>query len=155
MSSTSREKYLEQEVLSAPPQKLQLLLIEAAIRQITKARLLWSQPQTAAAGQAIVRAQGMLTQMLAGLHPDRSQPLVRRVAAVYSFVIKSLAKAYLQQNEEALADALRVLEIERETWRQVCQELGNQKPTSIAAPHFGHVPQGVMQTPTERLSLEA
>jgi flagellar secretion chaperone FliS len=156
MNSTSREQYLEQEVLSASPQKLQLLLVEGAIRQAKKAQLLWAQSQDTTARQSIVRAQEIVTQMLAGLQSDRSQPLVRCMAAIYSFIIKALAKGYLQRDELSLAKALRVLEIERETWRQVCQQLSNQKSTgSIAAPHIGHLPQGIIHEHFDRFSWEA
>ena len=100
--------------------------------------------------------QEIVTQMLAGLQSDRSQPLVRHMAAIYSFIIKSLAKGYLQRDEASLADALRVLEIERETWRQVCQQLGNRKfAGSISAPHISHLPQGISHEHSDRFSLEA
>jgi flagellar protein FliS len=156
MSTINRDQYLEHEVLSAPPQKLQLLLIEAAIRQGKKAQHLWSQSQDVAARQALVRAQEIVTQMLAGLQADRTHPLVRRVAAVYSFIIRGLAKAYLQHDEPSLTDAIRILEIERETWRQVCQQLANRQTAPIAPrPHFSHLPAGLNHEKTPGLSLEA
>jgi flagellar secretion chaperone FliS len=156
MSFSGRDHYLEQEILSASPQKLQLLLIEGAIRQANKAQLFWLQSQDSQARQAIVRAQEIVAQMLAGLQSDRSQILVRRVAAVYSFIIKSLAKAYLQHDERALAEALQILEIERETWRQVCQQFNNQKSSGrTAAPHFSHLPNAVRHEISGGLSLEA
>jgi flagellar secretion chaperone FliS len=155
MKSKSHDVYLEQEVLSAAPQKLQLLLIETAIRQVNKTALLWEQSQDTEAGQAIVRTQEIMTQLLAGLDADRTKPLVNRVAAVYSFIIRSLAKAYLQRDQAALNDALRLLNIERETWQQVCQQLGNRKPTlSPVAPHFAH-PGGIRHESAAGFSLEA
>jgi flagellar secretion chaperone FliS len=137
---SSRHKYLEHEVLSAAPQKLQLLLIEGAIRHTQRAKMLWHE-NSEAAGEAIVRAQEIVAQLLAGLSPDRSQQLVGRLAAVYTFVFRTLTAAHLQQTEQSLDDALRVLEIERETWRQVCQQLGTDRTEiSPGAPHFGMSP---------------
>jgi flagellar protein FliS len=156
MSSTGRDHYLEHEILSAAPQKLQLLLIEAAIRQAKKAQHFWSQSQDTAARQALVRAQEIVAQMLAGIQPDQSQPLVRRVVAVYSFIIRALAKAYLQHDKLSLADALRVLEIERQTWQQVCQQLSNRQTASSAPPpHISHLPGRLSQEKTQGVSLEA
>ncbi|HEY2882167.1 MAG TPA: flagellar export chaperone FliS [Pirellulales bacterium] len=125
MPINSRDHYLEHEVLSAAPQKLQLMLLEAAIRHARTAKLMWSQQRDEAAGDAIERAQQIIAQLLGGLHPEDKQPLVRRVAAIYSFVFRSLGTARMQRDEATLDAALRILEIERETWRQVCQQLGS------------------------------
>jgi flagellar secretion chaperone FliS len=155
MSRPSHEHYLEQEVLSAAPQKLQLLLIEAAIRQAKRAQQFWSS-QPSAASRALVQAQEIMTQLLHGLSADRSQPLVKRVAAVYAFIIRALAGAYLRRDEAALIDALRIMEIERETWRQVCQQLASHAgSTTTRAPHFGQAASPSTAESTTGLSWEA
>jgi flagellar protein FliS len=151
---SARHKYLEHEVLSAAPQKLQLLLIEGAIRHTQRAKMLWHE-NSEAAGEAIVKAQEIVAQLLAGMSPDRSQPLVGRLAAVYTFVFRTLSAAHLQQTEQSLDDALRVLEIERETWRQVCQQFGiSTSAAPLAAPHFDNRAASVDQSSTG-LSFEA
>ncbi len=95
-------------------------------------------------------AQEIVAQLLAGLAPDRRPPLLRKVAAVYTFVFRSLAIAHLQQNEKSLDDALRVLEIERETWRDVCQHLGSE----LGAPHFAKPNAPADQESSSRVSFE-
>ena len=81
--------------------------------------------------------QAIVIQLLSGLSRDRSQPLVDRVAAVYAFIVRELAKAHLQRDHAALEGVLRVLEVERETWWQVCQQLSGQETAkNPAAPHF-------------------
>ena len=133
----SHEKYREHETLSAPPQKLQLLLIEAALRQGHRVKQHWAQADDDAARKAIQRMQAIVIQLLSGLSRDRSQPLVDRVAAVYAFIVRELAKAHLQRDHSALEGVLRVLEVERETWWQVCQQLSGQETAkNPAAPHF-------------------
>ena len=133
----SHEKYREHETLSAPPQKLQLMLIDAALRQGNRAKQHWAHADDDGARKAIQRIQAIVIQLLSGLSRDRSQPLVARVAAVYAFVIRELAKAHLQRDQAALDGVLRVLEIERETWWQVCQQLSGQETAkNHSAPHF-------------------
>jgi hypothetical protein len=65
------------------------------------------------------------------------------------FLYRTTVEAQLQRDPNKLADVLRVLEIERETWRKVCEQLGSSRLPAIAipAPHAGAV--------TNRLSLEA
>ncbi len=117
------QQYMEHEVLTAPPEKLHLMLIQGAMRFIRQAQRAWEQNQDELACESIIRAQEILGEMLAGLRPEQNRPLVSKVAAVYMFVFRSLIQAQLSRDQEALQDALRVLSIEEETWRQVCQQL--------------------------------
>jgi len=148
----SHEKYLEHEILSAPPQKLQLLLIDAALRHGQRAKKCWGNSNDEAARRAIEQMQAIVMQLLNGLASDNSQPLVRRVAAVYAFVAGELAKAHLQRDEEALDGVIRVLQIDRETWWQVCQQLGASSNSASAAPHFAKTPEA---TTASTFSLDA
>jgi flagellar secretion chaperone FliS len=137
----SHEKYLEHEILSAPPQKLQLLLIDAALRHGHRAKNSWGDNNEEAARRAIEQMQAIVMQLLNGLAADNSQPLVRRVAAVYAFLVRELAKAHLQRDQESLDGVIRVLQIERETWWQVCQQMGTSSNSASAAPHFAKTPE--------------
>jgi flagellar protein FliS len=149
----SHRHYLEQEVLTASPEKLQLLLIEGAIRHGQRAKLLWSQSENEAAGEALVRMQEIISQIIAGLSHDRSQPLVRQMAAIYAFLVRALGSAHRRRDEKSLDDALHVLSIERETWRQVCQQ-APAEPARPAAPHFAPHSNHA-DSASERLSFEA
>ena len=55
------------------------------------------------------------------------------VAGVYLFVFRSLIASQLERNQEKLAEALSVLQVERDTWQKVCEKLG----TRTATPHAG------------------
>src|SRR4029078_3448466 len=137
----SHQKYFEHEILSAPPQKLQLLLIDAALRHGQRAKKCWGENNDEAARRAIEQMQAIVMQILKGLAADSSQPLVRRVAAGHAVVVGALDKQKLQRDQEALDGVVRVLQIERETWWQVCQQLGASSNSASAAPHFAKTPQ--------------
>ena len=128
MNPAPREEYLATQVMTAAPQKLQLMLIEAAIQAARRAQDLlaggWSHDVSA----ALQRSQTIVAQLLAGMAPHRDDPLVDRVSAVYSFIYRSLLLAGLKRDARALADALSILEIERETWQQVCRQIGATRP---------------------------
>ena len=127
MDGSARSDYLYTEVMTAAPQKLQLMLIEAAIRLIHRTRHYWNNNQDDAAGEALILCQQVVTELLAGLNKAGETDLVRRVASIYTFVYRSLVLANFERSEEKLADALRVLETERETWLEVCRQLGSQR----------------------------
>lgn len=140
MAPGIRETYLAGEVLAAPPQKLQLMLIEAAIRSVRLAEQHWNAGEQQAGARALGRCQEIMVELLSGLRPDTMPELVSRVAGVYLFIYRALVSATRDRDPRKLADAVQVLEMERETWRQVCSTMA-ASPEPIAA--------------HERLTLEA
>ena len=136
-----RDDYLESEILDASPAKLQLLLVEGAVRAAEKARAYWRAAKDDLACEAIIRAQEIVTQLMAGLNRDALPEIARRLAAVYLFVFRTLVQANLKRSEKLLDDALRVLSIERDTWRAVCEKLKQSagespRPGAPLPPHF-------------------
>ncbi len=132
MQTSARENYLTTQVLTAPPQKLQLMLIEAAIRSARLARQKWQSREDQSACEALIRAQEIMSELLAGLKREVDPDLVERVAGVYLFILRSLTQANLRHDEKKLDDALRVLEEERETWRQVCAKVGVDRVSGLS-----------------------
>jgi flagellar protein FliS len=127
MDSSPSDNYLITEVMTATPQRLQLMLIEAAIRSTQRARGLRQQGQDDQAAEALLHAQEILGEMLASLNREIDPGMVRRVGSVYLFVFRSLMEAAHERSDAKLDDALKVLETERETWRLVCEKLGSRR----------------------------
>lgn len=140
MAPTVNETYRAGEVFSAPPQKLQLMLIEGAIRLARMAEQHWQAGRASEANQALDQCLQIITELLSGLRPEKMPELVSRVAGVYMFIFRAFTAAKRSRDLAKLHEAVRVLEVERETWRQVCAALvvGDDPPAS-----------------DERLSLEA
>jgi flagellar secretion chaperone FliS len=123
MTHDARENYLATQVLTAPPQKLHLMLIEAAIRLIERARQHWQAGQTEQGFEAVLRAEEILGELLAGIDRRVESDVTKKTAGLYIYIFRTLMEANAHHNESKLADALKVLEIQRETWRQVCEQL--------------------------------
>ena len=123
MLPSNSNSYLETQVLTSPPQKLQLILIEAAIRFAKKAEKLREQGEEAAACEAIGRAQKIVCEIIGGLNKDIDPVLVGQIASIYIFISQSLSEANLPENTLPLSDAIRILEEERTTWRLVCEKM--------------------------------
>jgi len=127
MPSSVRDSYLETEVMTATPQKLQYMLLDAAILAIQKTKQLWAANRDEEACETLIRAQQIVSELLCGLNREIDSDLAKKVAAIYLFVFRSLLNAAARKDVEKLDGALGVLEIERETWRRVCEELGSTK----------------------------
>ena len=133
MQSSVRDNYLETEVMTATPQKLQYMLIDAAIRNLHRGKHLRGQNQNDEACEVLIRAQEIITQILTGLNHEAAPDLTRKVASVYMFVFRSLNEAQLTQDDSKLDECIRVLEVERETWRLLCEQLEQEQPAENEA----------------------
>jgi flagellar biosynthetic protein FliS len=140
MRSSATDSYLETQVLTATPQKLQLMLVDAAIRSIERAKQHMEAQAYEQACDALIHAQRVITEILAGLNHDDDPALTKKVAAVYMFVFRRLLEANGQRDTSKLDDALRVLHVERGTWQTLCDTLGSSAtagefvPTSERSP---------------------
>jgi flagellar protein FliS len=162
MNLQAREHYLVTGVMTAPPQKLHLMLIEGAIRFVRRARQHWAAKEDAQAADALVRAQEIVGEVLAGFNRDLDPDLVNRVAAIYAFVYRTLLEASTYRDDARLAEVLNILDIDRETWRQLCEQLATtQSGSGGASPLAGpHIPPGIFDPLSAgehpgRFSLEA
>ncbi|MFZ5829796.1 MAG: flagellar export chaperone FliS [Planctomycetota bacterium] len=165
MSNSVRSTYLETEVLTATPQKLQLMVIDAAIRSATRGRELLQAEDFPAACDALIHAQDCVGEILGALNREVEPETTGRMTSVYLFILRSLMESNLHHDVKRVDDALRVLETERETWREICERFGSRQeagaPSSEGADYAAAVPIPVAELDDEALgspgglSLEA
>ena len=154
------DEYLATQVLTATPDRLRLMLIEAALRKCELARQTWDVEAGEPWGEPLGRAQDIVTELLASLNFVDQPQLARKIAAVYNYIFRELVAAHLEHDATRLENARRLLEIERDTWRQVAHKLSQSGETAPARTvHASHAvpapttPLG--QAATSRISLEA
>jgi flagellar protein FliS len=125
---TQHSQYLESKVLTAPPHRLHLMLIEGAIRFGRQAEAEFQAGNQAAASGPMVRVLDIVGELLAGVRQNQSE-LNDKLAAVYWFIFRRVSEATMYSDAAALAEVLRLLEYERETWQKVCEKLGTSNGT--------------------------
>ena len=126
MEASARDAYFETEVMTATPQKRQLMLLEGAIRLIERTRQHWTAQQDFEACETLLRAQQIITELLSSLNHEVAPELTRKVASLYLFAFRRLIDANLHRDEQRLDEALSVLEPQREAWQGVCEKLGTR-----------------------------
>ena len=122
MNSRARESYLESQILTATPQKLRLLLIQAALGAARKTLAYWEDGNETDAVSELIQCRNVITELLQGIQADDSE-LTKRVTGIYVFLFKALTEAQLHRDVKRLSEVIEVLEVEQETWRQVCEKL--------------------------------
>jgi flagellar protein FliS len=126
--------YLESKVLTAPPHRLHLMLIEGAIRFGRQADQALQQGDTTAAAGPLLRVIDIVEEMLAAVREKKTE-LNQRLADVYLWVFCKVSEAKINSDTAALAEALRILEFERQTWQMVCEKFGGATTSAMPAPH--------------------
>jgi flagellar protein FliS len=119
-----RHNYLQAEVHTATPQKLQLLLVEAAIKNIHRTKQFWKDEKYDDGIESLSRAQDIIAEILCSLDREGSPEIAKKLASIYLFIFRRLAESGMSRDDQKLDDALRVLNSERETWRLVCEKFG-------------------------------
>jgi flagellar protein FliS len=127
---SAADSYVENEVLTATPQKLRLLLIDGAIRFAHASIRQWEEGRNDEALEAVIRCREIVTELFSVIDKTASGPAAQ-VYDLYVFLFGELTEAQRNRDSEQVRGVLRVLEVERETWRQVCEQL----PESPVPPH--------------------
>jgi flagellar protein FliS len=128
-----QSQYLESKVLTAPPQRLHLMLIEGAIRFGRQAEEALKRGDQIAAASPLWRVIDILGEIIAGVRENKGD-LNTKVAGVYLFVFRRASEAKINGDAAPLAEALQLLEYERQTWQLVCDKLGSGNASSPPPP---------------------
>jgi flagellar secretion chaperone FliS len=154
--SQCRFEYLESKILTAPPHKLHLALVEGAIRFGRMAEASLRGGDTRDASRLLMKVLDILGEMLAGVRESKTT-LNRKIAEFYLFLFRLVSEAKVNDDVDKLSEALRLLEFERQTWQLVCDKLHGDSfhstPRLIALPH-AMSPLGHAES-SPGLSLEA
>jgi flagellar biosynthetic protein FliS len=122
MTHSARDVYLETQIHTATPQKLRLMLIDVALRFSHQAIECWDrEEQRGARCNALARCHDILIELYGSIRADEL-PVARQVKAIYRFLFRHLAEAAATEDCQKVRDVVRVLEQERETWRQLCEQ---------------------------------
>lgn len=133
MPNDSGRRYFEDRVFTAAPQELTLMLLGSALQASRKAADYMAAADTGRANVELAHAEAVLGEILGKMRKDVAPDLVEKAASVYAYMIRSLTEAHLTGAVEPVRNAIRVLEVEHETWRQLCDQLRGR--AAVAAPH--------------------
>jgi len=136
VTARNADAYLKTQVLTASPEKLQLMLYEGAIRFANRAREHLVACDYEASYGMLVKAQKIVLELICGLRPEENRSLCDKMAALYTFVYRRLLEANIYHSTQAIDDALKILTIQRDTWIQLLENLAGQcaRETALEVP---------------------
>ena len=120
---TAADEYLESRVLTAPPEKLHLMVVEAALRFARQGQQALAHHDHASACDILGRSRACITELIASIRADENPELADRLRALFLFCHRRLLQADLEHNGRYVDDAIGILESHRETWLELLARL--------------------------------
>lgn len=133
MPTDGYAQYQQNQLLTASPAKLLLAAYDGAIRFALIASERMKENNLSEQSIYINKTLAIVAELLSTLREDVDPVLVGRLKSLYCYVIEKLAHANLQQDQAALAEAVKILTQLRETWAEAEQILINETRTEAAA----------------------
>jgi flagellar protein FliS len=135
MNTGGQDAYLRDAVLTAPPEQLQLMLYDGAIRFVTQAREAVSAKDIEGSHRLLMRAQTVVLEMLKGLNQEIAPALADQMSRLYNFIYRKLVEANINKDLGALDDALGILRYQRETWVMLIDRLRQEATGPAPSPN--------------------
>ena len=110
--------YRESSILTAPPERLVVMLYDGARRFLAQAAHAMRERDVAQAGNRLQRAEAIIEELLATLNMSAGE-VAERLEAIYVFSRRMLAEARLEQDPEKVEQVSELLGELREAWAEV------------------------------------
>lgn len=114
------------------------MVVDGAIRFARQGAAALQEGRWELMGQALGRSRSCVSELIGGLNSQEAPELAAQLGALFVFIYRSLTIAELEQSPQRIDDALRILELHRETWIELGLKIRSEyagASTPIAAPH--------------------
>lgn len=115
--------YTESSVLTAPPERLVVMLYDGAARFLARAAATIRAGDSGAAGEPLGRAQAILHELLATLDPNAGE-IAEQLQSIYLFCERTLVEAQLRRDADKVDQVAALLAELRDAWAQIAERPG-------------------------------
>lgn len=139
-----RTRYLQQEILAAPREKLFILTYDIAIGACRKARLAIGEKDHETASNELIRAQRAIRELHLALRPEDFEELADSLGRLYDFMYRELIDANVTKNAEKVISVCTMLEGLQEAWKKAMEMVREENDLSpMERSRLSHVPASV------------
>lgn len=132
MMTDKNREYLEARIQTANSAQLHMMLLDGALRFAREAEKGVLRAEELSYQAPLMRTMDIVEELLAGVrHSD--DELNEKLAGLYTFVYARLMSVYVNGDKQMMTEALRVLEFQRETWRQAVEKLATETKADAKA----------------------
>jgi len=132
---TQNDEYLEAQVMTASPEKLHMLVVDGAIRFAKQASQAMRGKDFEGVHEALNRSRDFVVELTGGLNDEHDAELVDKLKGLFGFVYRNLVDADLEQDTQKIADAIKILEMHRETWQMLMSKIQQENVSTVPESH--------------------
>lgn len=119
-TATSQRAYQQSAVLTAPPERLVLMLYDGAGRFLHQASRALTDADVATANGRLQRAEAIIDELLTSLDPTAGE-VAENLRDLYLFCRRHLAEARIERDPRKIDAVAEMLAGLREAWAQIAQ----------------------------------
>lgn len=117
--ATASRAYTENSVLTAPPERLVVMLYDGAGRFLARAAAAMRAGEPGLAGEQIGRANAILDELLGTLDREAGGEVATRLESIYLFCERTLVEAQLQRDPAKVDRVAALLGELRQAWAAI------------------------------------
>jgi len=125
--------YFRNEVLTATPEKLRLLLLDGCVHFIAEGRAGLETKNHEAVYTNFSQARDILVELISGMDRTANPEYCDKLAALYTFVFKHLTEASFEKNAAKADECARIMKYERETWAMLMEKAAAERGAGVGA----------------------
>lgn len=115
-SPTTANPYLRNQVMSARPEQLRLMLFDGAIRFLNQGRKGLEAKDYDVSYTNISKAQKIVLELSNSLNRNVMPDVTEKLSALYTYIYRLLIDASTTRETSPLDEAIKLIKYERETW---------------------------------------
>lgn len=125
------QDYQENQVMSAPPERLLILLLEGLNANIANAREAIETGDANRRRTNLRKGRDICTELISSLDYDIGGEIAMNLHRLYMFVNRQLVEADIKDSVKHLDDAIRILEILESGWREAVANVQAERASSL------------------------
>jgi flagellar protein FliS len=114
-----QSNYLKNQVMSASPNKLIEMLLQAAIKNIKLAQLALENKELAKAHESFIKTQNILVELRTSLDQEQGGEIAADLAALYDYMYQQLIEANVKKVVEPAQEVSKLLTELLESWQTI------------------------------------
>jgi flagellar protein FliS len=112
--------YRESSVLTAPPERLVLMLYDGITRFLFQAAVAMRDGNVAVTNTKLQRAEAIIDELIATLDHERGGEISDKLNAIYLYSRRTLSEARIERKPEKIDHVQTLIKEIREAWAQIC-----------------------------------
>ncbi|TCS79635.1 flagellar export chaperone FliS [Pectinatus cerevisiiphilus] len=124
-ASYTADAYKRQQILTASPEMLTLMLYNGGIRFINEGIKFINEKNCIKSNKALLRAQDIMIEFMATLNMDYD--IARQLYPLYNYIYRILIEGNMKNNTAKLEEAKTLLTELRDTWHEAMKIAGKEK----------------------------